>query len=260
MRGLAVIAMMIAVQAGSASAEPVRLKAAGSLKPAFTELVADFATTGGGAVRMEFGPSGLLRDAIFGGAPTDIFASANMAHPQAVAKERGGAVVPFARNVLCALVEPGVNATSEGLLARMLDPTVRLGISTPKADPSGDYAFALFDKAEAVRPGAAEALKTKALQLTGGPDSRKPLPGLSVYGSVMKDQRADVFLTYCTNAAIAAEEVPGVQVIAVPEELSVGAEYGLLVLGDKLAARRLADYILSAEGQAVLRKFGFLPP
>jgi ABC-type molybdate transport system substrate-binding protein len=160
---------------------------------------------------------------------------------------------------LCALVEPGVEATSEGLLDRMLDPTVRLGISTPKADPSGDYAFAVFDKAEAVRPGAAAALKAKALQLTGGPKAPKPPPGMSAYGAVMKNRQADVFLTYCTNAAIAAEEAPGVQVVALPADLVVDADYGMLVLGG-VEAQRLADYILSAGGQAVLQKFGFLPP
>ena len=44
--------------------------------------------------------------------------------------------------------------TSRNLLERMLDKDVKVGTSTPKADPSGDYAFEVFRKAEASRPGA----------------------------------------------------------------------------------------------------------
>jgi hypothetical protein len=71
-----------------------------------------------------------------------------------------------------------VKVTGATLLATMLSGDVRVGTSTPGANPSGDYAWALFDRAEAVRPGAASALRTKALQLTaprqrgasGGPE------------------------------------------------------------------------------------------
>ena len=168
--------------------------------------------------------------------------------------------MPFARNSLCALVEPGVKADSAGLLERMLDPHVRVGISTPKADPSGDYAFALFDRAEAVKPGAAAASESQ------GPATDRwtqfPAPAARSV-ELRRDharRKADVFLTYCTNAALAVREVDGLQVVAVPEELAVGAQYGLLVLGDRPEARKLADFILSSRGQNVLRKFGFDPP
>ena len=51
--------------------------------------------------------------------------------------------------------------------------------STPKADPSGDYAFELFRKAEAIKPGAQTALEKKALQLTGGANERGAAGGPS---------------------------------------------------------------------------------
>ena len=66
-------------------------------------------------------------------------------------------------------MKPGLPVTPDNLLERMLDPQVKLGTSTPKADPSGDYAFAVFAKADRLSPGAEEALSRKALQLTGGP-------------------------------------------------------------------------------------------
>ena len=68
-------------------------------------------------------------------------------------------MVLFARNRLCALVKPGLKADSATLLERMLEPAVKLGISTPKADPSGDYAFEVFGKADAIKPGARAVLE-----------------------------------------------------------------------------------------------------
>jgi molybdate transport system substrate-binding protein len=45
----------------------------------------------------------------------------------------------------------------------------------------------------------------------------------------MGEKKADVFLTYCTNAVLAQKEVQALKIIRIPEELSVGADYGLLV-------------------------------
>ncbi len=41
---------------------------------------------------------------------------------------------------------------------------VKLGTSTPKADPSGDYAFEVFARPKRFKPGAQAALEAKALQ------------------------------------------------------------------------------------------------
>lgn len=167
----------------------------------------------------------------------------------------------FTRNALCALVRAGVAAETATLLDRLLAADVKVGTSTPKADPSGDYAFELFRKAEAIRPGAAAVLEGKALQLTGGPASPAPPRGRSVYGVLVAEGKADIFLTYCTNATVAARENPGQRVVALPEPLAVGADYGLTVMGGASpAAQRLADYILSVPGQRILADHGFSPP
>jgi hypothetical protein len=52
---------------------------------------------------------------------------------------RATAVAMFTRNTLCAVALPGVELTTANLLDRLLDPAVKLGTSTPKADPAGDY-------------------------------------------------------------------------------------------------------------------------
>lgn len=258
----AAIALAAAMAMGSAAqaADPIRLLAAGSLRAALTEVADAWTLENHAFVSADFAPSGLLRDRILGGEAADVFASANLEHPQAIAAERGGEVRAFARNTLCALAQPGLEVTSETLLATMLREEVRVGTSTPLADPSGDYAFELFERADALSAGATGALKAKALPLTGGPDSAQAPEGRNLYAWVMQEDRADVFLTYCTNAVLAVAEAPDLQMVQIPAELNVGAEYGLIVLSESEEAGRFAAFILSSQGQAILARFGFGSP
>ena len=255
-------ALMILTMTTRPAAADLVLHAAGSLKDALGEVAGAFARAHGGAVKTEFGPSGLLRQRIETGATVDVFASANMGHPAALMKAgKGGPVVLFARNRLCAIAQPGVAIATATVLEVMLDPKVRLGISTPTADPSGDYAWELFDKADLLKPGAAAALKAKALKLTGGPTSAKAPQGRNTYAWVMEEKRAEVFLTYCTNALVAAKEFAALKIVPLPDALAVGADYGLIVLNDKNPrAAKLALFILSPEGQAILAGHGFAAP
>ena len=74
----------------------------------------------------------------------------------------------------------------------------------------------------------------------------------------MEEKKADVFLTYCTNGVLARKEVPGLKMIGIPEDLSVGADYGLLVRNEaSVEAWQLAMFILSPSGQDILQKYGF---
>lgn len=242
--------------------EPVRLYAAGSLRVALLEVGAAFTQASAVKVAGTFGASGLLRERIDKGEPAEVFASANMEHPQLLAAAgKAAPSVLFARNRMCALARPDANATTATLLDRMLDPAVKLGTSTPKADPSGDYAWAIFEKAEKLRPGSYATLDAKAIKLTGGPSSPPPPPGRNAYGKFIEDGAADLFLTYCTNAVLAAAEVPAAQILTLPDTLAVGADYGLTIVnGARPEAVRLAMYILSPAGQAILARHGFSAP
>ena len=66
----------------SAHASEALLHAAGSLRGALTEVAKAFEAASGVKVRAKFGPSGTLRDEIAGGAKAEVFASANMTHPE----------------------------------------------------------------------------------------------------------------------------------------------------------------------------------
>jgi ABC-type molybdate transport system substrate-binding protein len=244
------------------AADPVRLHAAGSLRSALTAVANAYDAAHGQKVLAKFGPSGTLKDEIASGARADVFASANMEHPRALAAAgKSSPVVLFARNRLCALVRPGLEVAQTTLLERMLDSGAKRGTSTPRADPSGDYAWEVFRKADALKPGAGAALEKKAQQLTGGPASASPPPGRAVYGWHVAEGRADIFLTYCTNALEAQKQNPGQQVVALPDALAVGADYGLTVIdGGSPQAYRFAMFILSADGQRILAQHGFSAP
>ena len=252
----------VAVRADEPPA-PLRIYAAGSLRAALTEAGRAFeGTQPGQRVAFTFGASGLLKDRLLQGERADVFASANMAHPQALA-DAGLARPPqrFTRNALCALVAPSEPATTATLVARMLDPQVKLGTSTPKADPAGDYAFELFDRIEqAGTPGANAALSAKALQLTGGPLSPPPPADRSVYAELVHGGQADIFIAYCTAAVVAVRERPALRRVDVPSGLNVSADYGATVLrGAAPAAESWMQFLLGEAGQAILARHGFSP-
>jgi molybdate transport system substrate-binding protein len=270
---LAALAVMAAVtlatatptDASAQTAPALGIYAAGSLRAALTEVARAFEQGGGGTVQMTFGASGLLRDRLAAGESAQVFASANMTHPEALAATgQAQPVTAFARNALCVLAAPGFSLQGQPLAQRLLDPALKLGTSTPKADPSGDYAFQMFERIEATGAGAAGSgnlLKARALQLTGGPTSPPPPAGRNVYGMLVAEGQADVFITYCTNATLARREHPALQVLQVPEAINVSATYGMVLMNPVVpAAQAYAAFVLGREGQAILASHGFSAP
>ncbi|MEQ8814714.1 MAG: substrate-binding domain-containing protein [Thalassobaculum sp.] len=231
------------------------LWAAGSLAAA----VADLTARPGMDADITVGPSGLLRRRIAAGERCDLFLSADLGHPLALARHGwASAVVRFAGNGLCALARPGLAVSPGTLLDVLLDPAVTVGTSTPGADPSGDYAWRLFAAADTLRPGARAALVAKARVLTGGEVPPAAPPGRHVYAWLVDGGQADLFLTYRTNAVAAIADNPALRMVDPPPALSVAASYALAVRRHAPAsARRLALAILAPDGREVLQVHGF---
>jgi molybdate transport system substrate-binding protein len=258
-RFLAVFVLLSLMSA--ARADVLHVAGAGSLASAFTDLLHRFPAGPDTVATPEFGPSGLMREKIEAGADVDLFASADMAQAERLAvahPERF--VVNFTRNRLCAIARGSLGLTSANMLDRLLDPTVRLATSTPGADPAGDYAWAVFARAEIVHPGARAALEGKAQQLYGG-GAKTPLlvPGKGAVEGIFLADRADVALGYCSGAADVVREVPDLAVVPLPADLAVGPAYGMVVLDAKPVAYRFAMFVLSEAGQAILKEHGFDP-
>jgi len=238
--------------------------AAGSLTGALSAIAKQYTADTGEPVRVVNGPAGLLRERIEKGEPADVFISANMAHPRTLAGE-GKATLPvvFARNALCVTTLPDAGITSANLLDRLLAPGVRIGTSTPGADPGGDYAWQFFANAETVRTGARANLEAKAKKLVGGPVA-PVIPGnVGAAKYFLQHDDVDVFFGYCSSHDATPD--PDLRKVPVPENLALPVDYGMSVVlrdGDparRAAAYRFALYAMSPAAQERLPAYGFRP-
>ncbi len=158
---------------------------------------------------------------------------------------------------LCLVTMIGV---VEGEELRVLDPAVKLGTSTPKADPSGDYTWAMFRRADALRPGSYGILSEKAQQIVGGSLSNAPADGKDPAVAALATGRVDIVIGYCTSAKLRLSQMAELQVAEVPREIAAGPEYGLAVLeGSNLGSTDLALFMLSPHGQQIFAGYGFAP-
>ena len=158
-----------------ASADTLKVMAAGSLRAAMTDLLQHFPRQSDEVDTPEFGSSGLMRQKTESGATADVFASADLEQPRKLAvghPER--LVVLFARNSLCALARPDLGLNETNFLDRLLDPAVRIATSTPGSDPLGSYSWEVFARADAIKPGARATLEGKAKKLVGGGEKTPP--------------------------------------------------------------------------------------
>jgi molybdate transport system substrate-binding protein len=256
LRGAALALGCVAPALAQPSVPPLQVYAAGSLRGAMTELIARSGVAPDAVAAPVFGPAGALADRVAAGAPADLFASADMAQPRRLAR-RGQPVVLFARSRLCAFSRQSLQLQPASFLDRLLDPKVRVATSQPGADPSGDYAQALFALAGRARPGAAATLNAKAVRLGGA----APRPGANANpaADLFLSDRADVLLSYCSGAASLQKAVSDLVATPAPPALSPPVEFGLVRLTGNPSAARLVAFILSPEGQAILARNGFVP-
>ena len=154
----------------------------------------------------------------------------------------------FTRNALCAFATPKVELTSGNFLDRLLDPAVRLGTSTPRADPAGDYTWLMFHRADGVHPGAFSILDQKAQKLVGGAPQNNA-PGKDPVVEALTVGTVHVMIGYWSGRQRMLRQLPDISVVQIPNEIAAGPEYGLSVLkGANPHANDLALYILSLRG------------
>ena len=250
-----------AAMVGAARADELHVLAAGSLREVVGEIGDHYKKATGIAVTADFGPSGVLRERIEKGEKADLLASADMGHPlKLLADGRATRVDMFTRNALCAFATPKTGLTTANFVDRLLDPAVKLGTSTPKADPAGDYTWLMFHKIDALHPGAYATLDAKAQQIVGGPTNNAPVDGKDPAAAALLAGKIDVMIGYCSGTKRVQSQIANAQVVAIPKEVAAGPEYGLAILkGADPRAEDLALYMLSPEGQKIFAQFGFAP-
>src|SRR5881396_1929718 len=243
------LALLLGV-AAPASAEELTLSVAISMKDAIEELGRGFTQARPRVVlRHNLGASGELSKQIEAGAPVDLFISA--AARQMDELETKGLLVPgsrrvFARNVLVA-VKPADSRLDLARPSDLLDPRVkRIVIGNLKTVPVGQYteeslrALGLWDRVQG--------------KLVFAENVRQALDYVA-RGEV------DAGFVYTTDAATRAKQVKEAfrpaedtyRPILYPVAVVAGAKHPAI-------AQAYVDLLLSRDGQAVLARFGFLPP
>jgi molybdate transport system substrate-binding protein len=259
-QALVAAAAFAMVASAAAHAETVEIYSAGSLRG----VVGDLAKEAGPALDVElkpsFGGAGAMRQRIEGGEKPDLFLSADMGSPRKLEAEGRTAVpvVAFARNRMCVVSRRSMGVTAANLVDRMLAKGVRVKTSTPGADPAGDYAWAIFDRVDAMRPGSGEVLRQKAQSVMNATVPAAS-PGQSPTAALFASRQIDLSITYCSAAGALEKERPELASLPVPPELDPHPVFGLAVLSTNPNALRLALFLLSEKGQAVVAKNGLLP-
>ena len=242
----------------TATAQPVTLTilAASSLTEPFLELGKQFeAQHPRLKVEFSFGGSQQLVSQLVAGAPADVFASASSKTMDTAVKAGrvSAAAKVFASNRLVIIV-PANNP------ARLKKPTdlARANLMLVLAAqgvPVGQYTQDFLDKASK-DPAYGPLYKPSVFQNVVSYESDVK----SVLTKVMLGE-ADAGIVYLSDVAGAA--AGKVLQIAIPDTLNVTAVYPIAPLGDSAhpdLAQAFVDLVLSPAGQAVLQKYGFLPP
>ncbi|HXC58966.1 MAG TPA: substrate-binding domain-containing protein [Steroidobacteraceae bacterium] len=238
----------------------VEIFAAGSLRGVVSDLAAEAGPLLHIDVKGSFGGSGTMRERIEKGERPDLLLSADLGSPRKL-EQAGRTVLPvlaFARNRMCVVSRRDAGLTSSNLVKRLLTPGVRVKTSTPVADPSGDYAWAMFDRIDHMQPGAGARLKEKAGALMNATATPAD-PQQSAAAALFASRQVDVSITYCSASASLEREMPELTSLAVPAALDPHPVYGIAVLSDRPAALKLALFLLSVKGQALIARNGLVP-
>jgi molybdate transport system substrate-binding protein len=202
-------------------------------------------------VTFNFAASSALAVQINEGAPADVFASADAAQMQAASSTgRIGTAGVFATNLLVVVV-PGEGAPVS-TFADLAEPGVRLVLAAPEV-PAGKYARESLEKAS--RPGG-----------ISGDFSERVLANLRSNEANVRAVLTKVQLGEADAGFVYQTDIPpnagGVKAIQIPPEYNVVAEYLIGAVGEGGTASPVAHafvaFVLSDEGQTILRRHGFI--
>lgn len=237
-------------------ASPIRslnVFAAASLTESFGNLGRRFeAQHPGTRVVFNFAGSQQLREQLANGAPADVFASANRKEMKAAASFVDGATVrTFARNTLI-VIYPKDNPAKISVLADLARAGIKLDVAD-RAVPVGKYTVQMLDAA-AKDPAFGPDFNTRVLaNVVSREDNVK-----SVVTKVRLGE-ADAGVVYATD--VTGDAARDVGVLPIPAAFNQTAEYPIAVAAHAVQpelARQFEDYVLSAEGQDVLKDHGFI--
>ena len=217
--------------------------AAASLSSAFDELATQFAQLHPGleVAPISYDGSSVLATQLLGGAAIDVFASAdekNMAKVTDAGLASGATA--FATNTLEIAVAPG-NPEKISSLQSLTAPGLTVVLCAAEV-PCGSAAQKLLSTAGvALTPASEEQNVTAVL-------------------TKVRSGEADAGLVYRTDVTAAGDAVTGVEIDGADAATNVYPIAALAGAPNPEAARAFVAFVLSADGQKVLKSFGFGAP
>jgi molybdate transport system substrate-binding protein len=230
-----VTALLVCGGAAARSSSQLTVFAASSLTDAFPKI--DRSPT------YSFAGSNALAAQIRQGAPADVFASANMALPQGLYKDRlCSKPVVFTRNLLVVIV-PRSNPANIHSVYGLGRSGVKIVIAAPGV-PVGSYTLQVLRNMNLT-----SVLSNVVSRET---DVREVLAKVAL-------NEADAGFVYSTDARTVSRKV---RTIRIPAWAQPKVQYGICVVAAsscKAAARAFVKRVLGKAGQRILISYGFLP-
>ena len=223
----------------SGGGSKITVFAAASLTEAFSAMGDEYAAAHPGTrVVLNLAGSQDLAAQLEQGAAGDVLATADMESMVRVASLVSGPRV-FAGNRLAIAVAPG-NPMGIGTLADLADARLKVVVAAPEV-PAGKYARRVLESA---------GVTLQPVSFEG-----------SVKGVVTKVSlgEADAGLVYVTDIAAAEGKVDAVRIVDAGNVLATYPIAAVRGSERPVEAQAFIDLVMSARGQAVLKRFGFLP-
>ncbi|MGA9189752.1 MAG: molybdate ABC transporter substrate-binding protein [Methanosarcina sp.] len=226
--------------------EVITVSAAASLTEAFTDIASQFEKENLGTdVNLNFGGSGNLRMQIEGGAPVDVFASADEGQMNTLGNETlidNSSRKDFAHNSLVIIV-PEASTLNITSIKDLADPKIqKISIGNPDTVPVGNYSRTTLTEA-----GLWSQLENK---LVLAEDVKQVL----VY---VERGEVDAGFVYMTDAKTAQ---PGTVKIVANVPVSIPVNYPIAVVSSsehREEAQKFLEFVTGEEGQTILKKYGF---
>ncbi len=235
-------------------AKTLTVFAAASLTQAFGEIGKNFETAHPGVtVKFNFGGSPTLRTQLEQGAVADIFASANQTEMDNAIKS--GLVAQNASQVFLTnqllVILPTNNPAKIQTLNDLAKPGIKLVLGDTTL-PGGKYARQILNNmSKDASFGSDFSAKVLANVVSNETDVKQVVAKVQL-------GEADAGIVYISDSVAA----PDLKTIAIPANFNVIAKYPIAALTkapNANLAKEFIDYVLSGDGQAILKKWGFTP-
>jgi molybdate transport system substrate-binding protein len=257
MLGALVLAFVVPLSTGRCGAGPqppsprgrVRVAAASDLNAGFGELITRFGAAHDVDVSVSYGSSGTFYAQLLNQAPFDLFLSADVSYPNQLAAR--GLTLPqseftyaIGRVVVWTPASSPVDVEHDGLPALAAASIAHVAIANPEHAPYGRAAVAAMQAA-----GIYDQVRAKLVL------------GENVAQAMQFVQSGAADAGIVARSLVFAPAAAGKgRVFEIPPSSYPRIEQGGAILksaADPDAARALRGFLLSAEGQAILKKYGF---